>query len=135
MGQSLPTEREVLRAIYESYEASYPGKSPGENDPYLAIDVYAVAERLKCKPHLLFGYLYYFLERKYRFETGPNTYVHLFAIKVGQLRHAVNFPYLAAILAGHDQEHSRQWWSLAIAAVALVLSLAAIIAQVATAST
>ena len=126
MGASLPTEREVLLGIYEMYEASYPGTAPGENDPLMAIDLYKVAERLKCKPHLLFGYLYYYLEHKYRYQTAPNTFVHLFVVKAGNLRHAVNFPYLAAILAAATHEHSKFRWSLGISAAAFVISIVAL---------
>jgi hypothetical protein len=133
----LPTEREILRCIYRIYESSYPGIPPGaergENDPYLPIDVKAVAAELKCKPELLFGYLYYHLDAKHRYKTDEHTSTHLFAIKVGQKRHGVNFPYLAAILANHDVEHRRQLWSAGLSLLALALSAAAIIAQVATA--
>jgi hypothetical protein len=57
----LPTDREVLKRIYDMYEPSYPGARPGENDPYVAVDLAAVAARLRCKPELLFGRLYYHL--------------------------------------------------------------------------
>ena len=129
MGTSLPTERDVLRGIYDMYESSYPGEKPGENDPFLPIDIHAVSAKLNCKPELLFGYLYYFLEYKYRHKTGENTYVSLFTPRAGSMRHAVNFPYLAAILAGHDQEHSKFRWSLILSLVALALSVGAIVAQ------
>lgn len=47
----IPSEREVLRGIYEMYESSYPGRPPaggrGENDPYVAIDLSAVEGREK----------------------------------------------------------------------------------------
>jgi hypothetical protein len=135
--KQLPTERDVLRRIYEMYEPSYPGipvgAVRGENDPFLAIDVRAVAEELKCKPELLFGYLYYHLDAKHRYQTGENTYVHLFALQVGDKRHGVNFPYLAALLANHDLEHRRQLWSVGLSLLALALSAAAVIAQVITA--
>lgn len=133
----LPTEREVLRCIYAMYEPAYPGTPPGggrgENDPYLSIDVRSVAEKLGCKPELLFGYLYYHLDAKHRYKTGENTHVHLFSLKVGDKRHGVNFPYLAALLANHDLEHRRQLWSVGLSLLALALSAAAIIAQIATA--
>ena len=119
------------------YESEYPGIPPGsvrgENDPYISIDVRAVAERLGCKPELLFGYLYYHLDAKHRYKTGENTSVHLFALKVGEKRHGVNYPYLAALLANHDLEHRRQLWSLGLSVLALALSAGAIIAQIATA--
>jgi hypothetical protein len=133
----LPTDREILRCIFEMYEPAYPGKEPGEargkNDPYLPIKVPEVASRLGCSPEMLFGRLYYHLDAKYRYTQDNDAYVHLFSLKVGAERHCVNFPYLAAVLAEKDEEHKRQLWSLRVAIVALVLSVASIIAQVITA--
>jgi len=133
----IPTEREVLRCIYAMYESEYPGSPAvggrGENDPYVAIDVSAVAAKLRCKSELLFGYLYYHLDAKHKYEQSENVHVHLFAIKVGQKRHGVNFPYLCALLANHNLEHRRQRWSVGISLLALALSAGAIIAQIVTA--
>lgn len=130
MGRSLPTERKVLRCIYDMYESSYLGNLPR---PFVPIDMKAVAQKLNCSQHLLFGYLSHHLDHKHRYQTGEDTFVHLFAPQVGELRHAVNFPYLAALLAGHDQEHSKFAWSLGVSLVALALSVGAIVAQVITA--
>ena len=78
----LPTDRQVLRCIYEMYDAAYPGVPPGEvrgeNDPYLSIDVYAVAKLLDCKPELLFGRLYYYLDAKHRYKQENGALVSLF---------------------------------------------------------
>jgi hypothetical protein len=93
------------------------------------IDIEAVASRLKCSKYLLFGYLYYHLNHKHSYKTGENSSVPLFAPKVGQLKNAVNFPYLAAILAGHEQEHSKFAWSLGVSLLALLLSGIAIVIQ------
>jgi hypothetical protein len=131
MRNKIPTEREVLRCIYEMYEHAYPGAKPGENDPYIAIDVTKVAEKLKCKPQLIFGYLYYHMDAKHRYKVAENTTTHLFTLAVGEKRHAVNFPYLAAILANHDLEHRRQLWSVGLSLLALALSAGAIVAQLA----
>jgi hypothetical protein len=133
MGTTLPTERQVLRRIYDMYEAAYPSGQPGIRDTFIPIDIHLVAERLGCKPELLFGYLYYHLDHKHRYRSGENAHVHLFAPQAGELRHAVNFPYLAAILAGHDQEHSKYVWSLGVSLVALAVSVGAILAQLVTA--
>lgn len=126
-----PSEREVLHCVAKMYESSYPGSRPGENDPYLPVDVTAVAQKLACKPELLFGYLYYYLDHKHRYETAPHTWTHLFALKVGERRHCVNYPYLVGILAAHDVEHTRSQWAIWLSIAALVLSLAAIVVQVA----
>lgn len=133
----LPTDRQVLKCIYEMYESSYPGAIPGqvrgENDPYLPIDVHAVAKKLKCKPELLFGRLYYYLDAKHRYQQDGGALVCLFLLNFQGKGHCVHFPYLASVLAGHNEEHRRQLWSLSLSIVALVLSIAAIVAQVATA--
>lgn len=131
--KKLPTERDVLRCIYALYESAYPGPKVGgrhANDPYISIDTHKVAERLNCPPQLLFGYLYYHLEAKHHYMNG-NAHVHLFSLQVGDKRHAVNFPYLAAILAGHDESHRRQLLSVWLSGLALALSAGAIIAQLA----
>ena len=134
MDTKLPSERKILRCIFEMYAPQFPGSHPGENDPYLPIDAVEVAKALQCKPQLLFGYLYYYLDHKHRYQTAPNTWTHLFALEVANRRHCVNYPYLAGILASHDLEHSRAAWALGVSVVALALSVAGIIAQVVTAN-
>ncbi len=129
MSKFIPTEREVLRCIYDMYEVSFPVDESGTAKVMISIDIPEVANRLRCDKHILFGYLYYHLDHKYRYSTGESSYVHLFAPKAGDLRHAINLPYLAAILAGQDQEHSKFIWSLGVSLVALALSVGAIVAQ------
>jgi hypothetical protein len=104
------------------YNSSYPG-SGSDNDPYIAIDVLTLALKLKCKPELLFGRLYYVLDYKHRYRQENGALVPLFYLKVEEKRHAVNFPYLAGILAGHNEEHLKLLWSLGLSIVALVLSV------------
>lgn len=132
MKKAIPTERDVLRCIFDLYEPSFPVEGPAIGKTMVEVDITAVAQKLNCDKHLLFGYLYYHLDHKYRYKTGENTSVHLFVPKVGELRHAINLPYLAAILAGQDQEHSKFAWSLGVSLVALALSVGAIVAQLVT---
>ena len=133
MIQKLPTEREILRCIANMYEPSYPGSKPKDNDPYMEIDVRAVAAKLQCKPELLFGYLYYYLDHKHRYQSSEKIWTHLFALKAGENYHCVNYPYLVGILAAHEVEYKRNMWAIWLSVGALVLSLASIIAQVANA--
>jgi hypothetical protein len=130
----LPTDREILKCIYTMYESSYPGVPVGANDPHLQIDISAVAKRLKCKSELLFGLLYYHLDAKHRYKKDSGANVGLFELNVGNKHHAVNFPYLAAILANHNLDHRRQLWSVGLSLLALALSAGAIVAQIATAN-
>jgi hypothetical protein len=133
MANSVPTERRVLRTIFDMYEGSFPVEGPSVGKTMISIDVEAVARNLGCDKNILFGYLYYHLDHKYRYKTGENTSVHLFTPVVGELRNAVNLPYLTAVLAAQEQEHSKFAWSLGVSLVALALSVGAIIAQLVTA--
>lgn len=133
MPNYIPTEREVLRCIYSMYETSFPVEGQSVGKVWVEIDVESVAKKLGCNKHILFGYLYSYLDHKYQYRTGGNAAVHLFAPRAGELRHAINLPYLAAILARQNQEHSKFMWSLGISLVALALSVGAIIAQIVTA--
>lgn len=134
---SLPTDRNILKCIFEMYEPAYPGKAAegarGKNDPYMPITVPEVAARLGCSAEMLFGRLYYHLDAKHRYIQDNGAQVHLFSLKVGDQMHCVNFPYLAAVLAERDADHKRQLWSLGVSITALVLSVASIIAHVITA--
>lgn len=132
MYKSLPTEREVLRCILKTYKKDYPGTEPQNNDPYLQIVVGTLATELKCQPELLFGYLYYFLDHKYRYQTDDKMWTHLFALKVGNRLHCVNFPYLVGILAANEQEHRRNQWAIWLSIAALMLSLVSIVVQIVT---
>ena len=131
----LPTDRRVLECIFEMYESSYPGTKSvpgrsGENDPYVAIDVPAIAARLGCSPELLFGRLYYYLDQKHRYKQDNGSIVPLFHLEVGGKRHAVQFPYLASILASFNQEHNRFLISLVVSILALVLSVASLVVSI-----
>lgn len=131
MKSKIPTEREILREIYEMYKSQYPFKP--ENGPigqvFIPLNMDKLSNNLNIDKHLLFGYLNTHLDHKYCYKTGENSYVRLFSSAVGSQRHAINFPYLAAILADRDQEHSKFAWSLGVSLVALALSVGAIIAQ------
>jgi hypothetical protein len=131
----LPTDREVLRCIFEMYEPAYPGEKNGRkgvNDPYVPIDLPTVAAKLDTKPELLFGRLYFHLDAKHRYQQGSGAWVNLFLLNFEDKGHSVHFPYLAAILAGHDQEYRKQFWSMAFSTLALVLSVASLVTNLLT---
>lgn len=129
MPSRIPTERQVLRCIYDTYEPHFPVEGAQSGKVFVQIDMEKIASRLGCDKNVLFGYLYYHLDHKYRYLSGERSHVHLFTPRAGELRNAINLPYLAAILAGQDQEHSKFAWSLGVSLVALALSVGAIVAQ------
>ena len=116
------------------YQSSYPGKKDasgrGENDPYVSIDIRAIASKLNCNPELLFGRLYFHLDQKYRYKQDDGALVLLFQIKFEGKAHAVQFPYLAAILAGLNQDFRRQVFPLAVSFLSLGVSLASFVVSI-----
>jgi hypothetical protein len=129
MPKRVPTERQVLRCIFDMYEPVFPVEGATAGKVFVQIDVEAIAQKLRCEKNIMFGYLYSHLDHKYRYQTGESTFIHLFAPRAGDLKHAINLPYLAAILAGLDQEHSKFAWSFGVSLVALALSIGSILAQ------
>ena len=55
----LPTDREILKCIFDLYKSDYPGpkgeNGRGANDPFVLIDLTKVAARLDCGTDFIFG--------------------------------------------------------------------------------
>jgi hypothetical protein len=125
------TDKEILERIYADYKESF--QSFTREDPsrsskiYVPIDVAALAKSLNTDAHELFGRLNYHLDQKYRYQQIGDAWVHLFAFKVGEDRDAINYPYLAAILAGMRQERTRESLSLVLSILSLIVSIIALI--------
>lgn len=127
--KKIPSERTVLKTIYEIYYTDYVQKKATNRlgEIFVNIDVSMVADELAVDKHLLFGYLRH-LDRKYVMKSKPHVAeAHLFAIKVGEFRHAVDFPYLAAILAAFEEEERKFNWTRGLSVLALIISIAALI--------
>src|ERR1051326_8206959 len=114
--KKLPTDRQILRSIFDSYESDYPGlkgaNGRGANDPYMPIDLTKIADSLNSTPELVFGRLYYHLDPKYRFTQDDGTKVDLFFLNFQNKGPAVRFPLLASILAGLEEDHRKLVWSM-----------------------
>ena len=126
----LPTDREILNAIYDRYYQVFAQYTDGDDSRstkiYVPIDVGQIAGDLKDDVHIIFGRLYYHLEKKYGYRQDDDTIVHLFSLKVGEDTHCVNFPLAAAVLA--DLRHQAKKYNMAtwIAAGSLAISLISI---------
>lgn len=127
----LPTDRYVLECIHEMYRSSYPGEKDasgrGKNDPYVSIDIPSIANRVGCDAELLFGRLHFHLEQKYGYEQADGVRVSLFAVRVGDKRHAIQFPYLVSILAGLNQEFNQRLLSVVLSVFALGVFVASLV--------
>ena len=67
------------------------------------------------------------LDQKHRYKQDHGTLVSLFVLNVDDKRHAVQFPYLAFILAEKNQEIRRYTVTLAASFLALGVSIASLL--------
>jgi hypothetical protein len=137
----LPTDLQILDAIYERYYHEF--EQGGRDDPdavaqhgasnlrestiYVPIDIQQVSDDLKVDANIVFGRLYYYLEQRYRYRQENDAQVSLFARAVGKSRNAVNFPYMASVLAGLREEHKKYKAATWMSGISLVLSVIAIV--------
>jgi hypothetical protein len=110
----LPSDRIILQAIYDKYHESFlnfeANMADRESKIMVPIDCEAIADQLRVHPEIVFGRLYYHLQREHgykRDEGEPR--VAFFVIEAGSRRHCVNLPLLASVLAGLQEDHE---WKL-----------------------
>lgn len=127
----IPTDLRVLECVYGMYAADFahfPKEQPTRSAKiYVPIDVDAIAEKLKTDGHELFGRLYYDLDHRYRYKQDDGSSVRLFAFKVGNDRHCINYPYLAGVLSEKRAEDKRNRWSLWLSLISLGVAIAALV--------
>jgi len=128
-----PTDREILQKINDRYLAKF-GQFERDNlenerssKIYVPIDCAAIANDLKVDTDIVFGRLYYHLDKKYGYTQDNGAKVHLFTMAVGKDRHAVNFPMLSAVLAELQQSWFRFTAPLVISSIALVISVISLV--------
>ena len=128
-----PTDREILQKIHDRYLDQF-GQFERDNignerssKIYVPIDCAAIAKDLRVDPDIVFGRLYYHLDKKYGYTQDNGAKVHLFTMAIGKDRHAVNFPMLSAVLAELQQSWFRFTAPLVISGIALVISVISLV--------
>jgi hypothetical protein len=93
-----PTDLQILEEIYTRYYAtfrSFSREQPSRSAKvYVPIHIEAIAEHFAVDPDIVFGRLYYHLERKYGFIQPDGTNVHLFLFKRAPITIAFSSPSL-----------------------------------------
>lgn len=131
----LPTDLQILNAIYDRYYGTFSSYRPGDTSRvekmYVPIDVGEIAKKLKVDGDLVFGRLYYHLDKKYRYRQENGNLVPLFYLEVSRGdkvdRHVVNFPYLAAVLGPLRESRRRFQLSTLIAVVSLAVAIVSLL--------
>jgi len=133
--KTLPTDIQILDAIYERYYESFTTYSKTDKNRsskiYVPIDVKALAVDLKVDPDIIFGRLYYHLEEKYGYrQDDDGSRVHFFALGVGGDRHCINFPYMASVLASLRDENRKYRIATGFSIASLILSVIALLISI-----
>lgn len=132
--KKLPTDLRILNAIYERYYETFAQYTNGDKTRsvriYVPIDIKEIVEDLKVDGDIIFGRLYYHLEKKYGYKQDDDSQVHFFALGIGEDIHCVNFPIMASVLADlrdRARKHSTATWiafgSLVISLIAIAISI------------
>jgi hypothetical protein len=137
----LPTDREILRSIYDRY---YHDFVSFERDPttrgtkiYVPIDIPAIAQTLGLEPEIVFGRLHYHLQPKYGRVDG-DVRAPFFEVSFPGAnperpeRHVINFPLLESVLAELEYEHRKFRLPVAISMLSAAIAVLALLATLAT---
>ncbi|WP_374439784.1 hypothetical protein [Pseudomonas panipatensis] len=132
----VPSDLRILQSIYEEYYevfSSFVGGAENgrESKVFVPIDCKKIAERLNVDPDIVFGRLYYHLEQKYGYRRPDGSNIAFFSLMIGSDRRCVNFPLLASVLAGLQEEHGKAKTATILAWIAIVVSLASAVLSIA----
>lgn len=124
----LPTDLQVLEAIYNHYYEEFSNYQKGEENGreskvYLPIDCKLIAAQLGVDSDIIFGRLYNHLNKLHSYENEDTSKVLLYALKVGTDYKCVHFPMLSSVLAGLQADDSRFKTTVWLSSIAIVVSL------------
>lgn len=123
----LPSDRRILQHIFDKYQKEFADEGSAKNRAskiHVPINCKEIAHELGTDGDIIFGRLYYHLNKKYGYEHKDGVKVHLFAPRIAGDRHCVNFPLMSSVLAGLQEEKQRHFMSQGLAIAALVVSAA-----------
>lgn len=91
------------------------------------VDIGAIAKHFGVDVDIVFGRLYYHLERKFGYAKSDGSKVHFFTLRTGTDVECVNFPLMTSVLAGLHEEHRKHLWAIWIAIGSLIIAIASLI--------
>lgn len=131
--KKVPTDLEILDEIYERYYddfAAYSKENPQrETKIFVPIDIEEIAKSLNVDADIIFGRLYYHMNKKYGYRKENGSKVSIYATIQGD-GHSVNLPLLASVLADLRKKNRKfkiatsiAVFSLIVSAISMVISL------------
>ncbi len=126
----LPTDLQILNAIYERYYNDFEQHTDDEGTRctkiYVPIDIKRISKDLGVDADIVFGRLYYHLERRHGYRQDDGSIVALFTPEVAEDVNCVHFPLMASVLADLRDQSKKHHVATGIAVVSLVISIVSI---------
>jgi hypothetical protein len=127
----VPTDLQMLDVIYRDYGeafAAFDRNAPDrETKLFVPIDVEAVAAKLHVDPDIVFGRLYYHLEKKYGYDREGGSRVAFFTPRAGKDSMCVNYPLLSSVVADLREQRWKFSAPMYIALVSLLVSFGSLV--------
>jgi len=120
------TDRILLKRIYDLYYQDFCNLQKTKNTIYIPIDCVFVGESLGIEPQIVWGRLYYHLDKKYSFKQENDSWVKLILLANDEGKNPIHFPLLSSILAELEQSYYRFTLPIYISSFALLISLAGV---------
>ena len=109
--KKIPTDLEILTAIYERYYkvfSSYSEDKPNRaTKAFVPVDLEKISRELDSDPHIIFGRLYNYLDRKHGYKNDDGSKVPLFIMKHKDDVNCVHFPLMTSVLADLQLENNK----------------------------
>lgn len=126
--KKIPTDLEILEEIYnQTYDrfASFDKENPDRKTKiFVPFDLEGIADKLNVDGDIIFGRLYYHLNKKYGYRKKNNTTVSIYAT-IGGDGHSINLPLVASVLADLRSENKKFRIATGIAVLSLIISIIA----------
>lgn len=125
-----PTDLAILDFIYNEYYpvfSAYVDDKPNRSAKiYVPLDIQKIADHFKVDKDIVFGRLYFDLEKRYGYRKDNAVAVPFFSLEVGKDEHCINFPYAASVLADLRDKNNKYRLSIGLSVTSLVISVVAI---------
>jgi hypothetical protein len=128
--KNVPTDMAILDKIYNEYYdvfSAFSKEAPNRQSKiFVPVDIKKIAHELGVDEDIVFGRLYYDLEKRYGYREDDGTRVSFFSRAIGKDRDCINFPYAASVLAALRDEKKKFGIATGLAILSLVISIASI---------
>lgn len=105
-------------------------RETGVSKLYVPIDIPQLAKDMNTDVDIIFGRLYYHLNKKYGYKQDDGSHVYFFSPRVGGDSNCVNFPFLASVFATLKDENRKFRIATTTSIVSLIVSIIALLISI-----